>query len=144
MTGLERCSCPNSRCRDHGLRLQGNISVRGRYGKNRDRILLYCRTCGKRFAASRAGAMFGVRVPTEMVGQVIMHISQGAGIRSTARMTGLDKDTVSRIAVRAGDHCSRVFSELLASLDMDESQLDTLCAFIRRRKLPAAQPQRET
>ena len=36
------------------MRNQGNIAVRGKYGKDKSRELLYCRTCSQRFAATQA------------------------------------------------------------------------------------------
>lgn len=54
MSQLEQCYCPNEQCKDYSLRRQSNIAVRGKYGKDRSRDLLYCRTCGKRFAATHA------------------------------------------------------------------------------------------
>ncbi|VVS95302.1 hypothetical protein DBB_48790 [Desulfoluna spongiiphila] len=50
---LEQYFCPNEQCKEYGLRGHGNIAVRGKYGKEKNRTLLYCRTCGKRFAATR-------------------------------------------------------------------------------------------
>ena len=42
------------------------------------------------FAASRASALFG--------------------LRATARLLGLDNDTVNRMILRAGEHCARVLA----------------------------------
>ena len=53
MRELEQYFCPNEQCKDYGLRSQGNIAIRGKYGKDENRELLYCRTCGKRFAATQ-------------------------------------------------------------------------------------------
>ena len=39
MRELEQCFCPNEQCKDHGLRSQGNIAVRGKYGKDKSREL---------------------------------------------------------------------------------------------------------
>ena len=36
------------------LRRQGDIAVRGKYDKNNRHVQLYCRTYGKRFAATQA------------------------------------------------------------------------------------------
>ena len=63
MVELERCFCPNQECKDYGLRNRANIAVRGKYGKDKSRDLLYCRTCGKRFAATQSSALFGLHLP---------------------------------------------------------------------------------
>jgi len=138
MSTFEQCFCPNEQCKDYGLRQHGNIAVRGRYGKDKSRDLLYCRTCGKRFAATQATALFGLHLPAQTVRQIIHHASEGVGVRATARLLELDKDTVNRVILRAGEHCARVLSGLLTSLEMTEAQLDELWTFVKKRKVLAA------
>lgn len=138
MTDLEQCFCPNKQCKDYGLRGQGNIGIRGKYGKDKSRDLLHCRTCGKRFAATRASALFGMHLPAEIIRQIIHHAAEGVGVRATARLLGLDKDTVNRVILRAGEHCARVLSSLLKSLELTEAQLDELWTFVKKRDVLAA------
>ena len=138
MSELDQCFCPNKQCKEYGLRGQGNIAIRGKYGKDKNRDLLYCRTCGKRFASTRASAMFGLHLPAETIRQIIHHAAEGVGVRATARLLGLDKDTVNRVILRAGEHCARVLSSLLTSLQLDETQLDELWTFVKKRKVLAA------
>ena len=40
MSEIGRCFCPNEHCKDFGIRNQGNIAVRGKYGKDKSRDLL--------------------------------------------------------------------------------------------------------
>ncbi len=138
MSELDKCFCPNIQCKEYGMRGQGNIAIRGKYGKDKNRDLLYCRTCGKRFASTRASAMFGLHLPAETIRQIIHHAAEGVGVRATARLLGLDKDTVNRVILRAGEHCARVLSSLLTSLQLDETQLDELWTFVKKRKVLAA------
>ena len=138
MRELDKCFCPNKQCKDYGLRGQGNIAVRGKYGKDKSRDLLYCRTCGKRFASTRASAMFGLHLPAETIRQIIHHAAEGVGVCATARLLGLDKDTVNRVILRAGEHCARVLSSLLTSLELHETQLDELWTFVKKRNVLAA------
>ncbi len=138
MSKIEQCFCPNKQCKEYGLRNQGNIAVRGKYGKDKSRDLLYCRTCGKRFAATQASALFGLHLPPETIRQIIHHAAEGVGVRATARLLELDKDTVNRVILRAGEHCAHVLSELLTSLELTETQLDELWTFVKKRKVLAA------
>ena len=138
MSELEKCFCPNQQCKDYGLRNQGNIAVRGKYGKDKSRELLYCRTCGQRFAATQASALFGLHLPAQTIRQIIHHAAEGVGVRATARLLDLDKDTVNRVILRAGEHCARVLSNLLRSLELTEAQLDELWTFVKKRKVLVA------
>jgi transposase-like protein len=135
MTDIDNSFCPNKDCKDYGLRNHGNIKYRGKYGKNKSKDLLYCKTCGKRFASTRATAFFGLHLSEEKIGQIIHHAAEGVGVRATARLLGLDKDTVNRVILRAGEHCQLVLSSLLRSLKLKETQLDELWAFVKKRKI---------
>ena len=138
MSDLATCFCPNTDCPDYGVRAHGNIAVRGKYGKEHNRELLYCRTCGTRFAASHASALFGLHLPSATIRAIIHHAAEGVGVRATARLLGLDKDTVNRVILRVGEHCATVLSSLLASLDLTEVQLDELWTFVKKRQVLAA------
>lgn len=137
MADIDNAFCPNKECKDYGLRNHDNIRKRGRYGKNKERDLLYCRTCGKRFAATKATAFFGLHLPDDTIEQIIHHAAEGVGVRATARLLGIDKDTVNRVILRAGEHCQLVLSNLLRSLKMTEAQLDELWTFVKKRKVLA-------
>ena len=138
MTNHDLCYCPNESCSEYGLRGKGNISIRCKYGKDGTRDLLYCRTCGTRFAATQASALFGLHLPDNVVRQIIHHAAEGVGVRATARLLDLDKDTVNRVILRAGEHCAKVLSELLRSLKLTEAQLDELWTFVKKRKVLTA------
>ncbi len=79
MSEIGSAFCPNENCKDYGLRNHGNITVRGKYGKDKTRDLLYCKTCGKRFASTRGTAFFGLHISDETIGQIIHHAAEGVG-----------------------------------------------------------------
>ncbi len=135
MTDVKNAFCPNIDCKDYGVQNHGNIAIRGKYGKNKDKDLLYCRTCGKRFASTRATAFFGLHLSDDKIVQIIHHAAEGVGVRATSRLLDINKDTVNRVILRAGEHCEIVLSTLLRSLKLKEAQLDELWAFVKKRNL---------
>ena len=137
MSGINNAFCPNKDCKDYGLRNHGNITFRGKYGKEKTRDLLYCRTCGKRFASTRATAFFGLHLSDEKIEQIIHHAAEGVGVRATARLLNINKDTVNRVILRAGEHCELILSSLLRPLKLKETQLDELWSFVKKRKVLA-------
>ena len=137
MTNIENAFCPNKDCKDYGLQNHGNIAIRGKYGKEKTKDLLYCRTCGKRFAPTRATAFFGLHLTDEKITQIIHHAAEGVGVRATARLLSINKDTVNRVILRAGEHCEIVLSSLIRSLKLKETQLDELWSFVKKRKILA-------
>ena len=135
MIDITNAFCPNKDCKEYGIQNHGNIAIRGKYGKEKDKHLLYCRTCGKRFASTRATAFFGLHLSDEKIAQIIHHAAEGVGVRATSRLLNINKDTVNRVILRAGEHCEIVLSNLLRSLKLNEAQLDELWAFVKKRNL---------
>ena len=135
MADINNAFCPNEDCKDYGIQNHGNIAIRGKYGKEKDKDLLYCRTCGKRFASTRATAFFGLHLSDKKIAQIIHHAAEGVGVRATSRLLNINKDTVNRVILRAGEHCEIVLSNLLRSLKLNEAQLDELWAFVKKRNL---------
>ena len=136
MSDIENAFCPNKDCKEYGLQNHGNIAIRGKYGKDKTKVLLYCRTCGKRFASTRATAFFGLHLSDDKIAQIIHHAAEGVGVRATSRLLNINKDTVNRVILRAGEHCEIVLSNLLRSLKLKEAQLDELWSFVKKRTLP--------
>ena len=137
MASIENAFCPNKDCKEYGLQNHGNISIRGKYGKDKKKDLLYCRTCGKRFAPTRATAFFGLHLTDDKIAEIIHHAAEGVGVRATSRLLSINKDTVNRVILRAGEHCEIVLSSLLRSLKLKETQLDELWAFVKKRRILA-------
>ena len=135
MVANENAFCPNQSCKDYGLQNHGNIAFRGKYGKSKAKDLLYCRTCGKRFASTRTTAFFGLHLSDQQIGEIIHHAAEGVGVRATSRLLAINKDTVNRVILRAGEHCEKVLASLMSSLMLKETQLDELWAFVKKRKV---------
>lgn len=110
---LSRFCCRNSECRLHGQRGADNLLVVDRYGKARHR-LLYCRACKDRFSEFQGTPLFNSHLPHEKVLAILEHLAEGCGIRQTARLVGVNKDTVTRLALLAGPHAQGTHEELVA------------------------------
>ena len=110
---LARFCCLNSRCPRSGERNAGNISVCGYFGKAQHR-LLYCNACKARSSEFKGTPFFNSRLPHDKVLAILEHLAEGCGVRQTARLVGVNKDTVTRLALLAGDHAKATHDELVA------------------------------
>src|SRR5947209_7755378 len=110
---LSRFCCLNTACSDYGKRGAGNLSVAARYGAQQRR-LLRCYTCKARFSERKGTPLFDTRLPSEKVLAVLEHLAEGCGVRQTGRLVGVKKDTVTRYALRAGQHAQALHEELVA------------------------------
>jgi len=114
MDDLRLFGCQNRRCADYGRRDRDNLRVGFRYGRAKQWRMLVCRTCQARFAERKGSAFVGSRLPDGQALAVLQHLQDGCGVRQTARLTGVDKDTVVRYARRAGPHAQQSHDELVA------------------------------
>ena len=109
MVDLSVLCCQNPECPDYGKRGQGNLSVTMHYGRENKRRMLYCATCTARFSERKGTPLFDARLPEEKVVAILAHLAEGCGVRKTSRLVGVNKDTVTRYALRAVNrHVPRV------------------------------------
>ena len=114
MDDLSRFCCLNSACPEHGKRGAGNLTVTHRYGPEKARRMLRCRACKARFSERKGTPLFGAQLPQDKVAAVLSHIAEGVGVRKTGRLVGVNKNTVVRYCLLAGDHARQLHDELVA------------------------------
>lgn len=114
MDDLARFCCQNFECPDYGHRGGENLSVCDRYGKDRQRRMLYCRSCKARFSERKGTPLFRARLPEETIVSVLEHIQEGCGVRKTSRLVRVNRETVTRYSLLAGGHAYDLHDELVA------------------------------
>ena len=114
MNALSRFCCLNPKCPDYGWRDAGNLSVCMRYGAKKQTGLLYCRTCKVRFSERKGTPLFGSQLSSAMVISILEHLVEGCGVRKTARLAGVNQNTVIRYSKLAGGHAKALHDELVA------------------------------
>ena len=126
--------CPNENCELFGQKDRGNIVFQWKYGKERSQNLFRCNRCKKTFSERRGTPLFYMGIPEEKFVQTLQCVVEGNGIRGTARITGLNKDTVMKIIRLCGEHCEALHDYFLRELHIDECQLDEFWSFIKKNK----------
>ena len=96
---LATLACVNPACQRFRLTGPDNLTVRTVYGQDHIR-LLRCRTCGEEFSERRGTAWFNTQLPAAQAVSVINHLGEGCGVRATARLVHVAKDTVARLLRR--------------------------------------------
>jgi LacI family transcriptional regulator len=114
MDDLSRFCCLNSQCPDYGKRDAGNLSVTNRYGPDKSRRMLRCRTCKARFSERKGTPLFGARLAPAKVESVLEHVAEGCGVRQTGRLCKVNRNTVARYSRLAGGHARTVHDERVA------------------------------
>ena len=106
MDDLSTFCCLNSQCPDRGKRDAGNLHVVDRYGPDKARRLLRCRTCQARFSERKGTALFA--------STLLHHVHEGCGVRQTARLCGVSRGTVARLALKEGHHSHQLHDHKVA------------------------------
>ncbi len=88
----------------HDCKIQCKKFGRDRKGYQRFR----CRQCSKTFTEPHNGHFFGMYTPSEKAAFALQMLLEGMSVRSVERLTGIHRDTILRLLVRAGERCERV------------------------------------
>ena len=111
---IEHFCCQNAECPDSGVRGKGNLSFRGWSGTGRRIRMVYCRTCGAHFSERKGTVLSHAKLKEEKAVAVLEHVREGVGTRATARLVGVDKNTVTRYIQLAGSHAESLHDEMVA------------------------------
>ena len=114
MDDLKNFCCQNLDCPDYGRRGLDNLRVCFRNGPDKQRRVLACRTCRRRFSERKGTALYRCKLPEDKALSVLQHLQESCGVRQTGRLVGVNKNTVVRLAVVAGQHAKDVHEELVA------------------------------
>jgi transposase-like protein len=111
---IEHFCCRNPECSDCGVRGRGNLSFRGWSGTGKRIRMVYCHTGKARFSERKGTVLSHAKLREEKAVALLEHVRGGCGTRPTARLIGVDKNTVTRYIVLAGAHAESVHDELVA------------------------------
>jgi IS1 family transposase len=65
---------------------------------------------------------------------VVAALTEGCSIRSTSRMTGVDRETVGTLLARVGDGCEALLDDTMVNLPCARLELDELWAFVGKKQ----------
>ncbi len=114
MDDLNTFCCLNPDCPHYGQRGLGNLRVCFRNGPDKQRRVLACRTCQHRFSERKGTPLYRSKLPEDKALSVLQHLQESCGVRQTSRLVGVNKNTVVRLAVVAGQHAQHLHDELVA------------------------------
>jgi len=137
---LSRFCCQNQDCPDHGERGAGNLTVCARYGKDKTRRMLYCRSCKARFSERKGTPLFGSQLTDEKALSILEHLAERNGVRATARLVRVNRNTVLRLGRIVGEHARRLHDELVELSPPDPRGPVRREVVVRRQEAGALRP----
>ena len=130
---LDTLACVNPDCQRFRLTGQDNLTVRKVYGQDSIR-LLRCRTCGEEFSERRGTALFNTKIREGQAASVINHLGEGCGVRATARLVHVAKDTVARLLRMAGRHAERFHDQRVRDVTPRAVEFDEQWSFVKKSR----------
>jgi len=71
---------------------------------------------------------------TEDKTTVVSLLCEGSSIRSTERITGVHRDTITRLGARVGQACAKIQDEKMRNLDSKQIEVDEIWGFIGAKR----------
>ncbi len=72
--------------------------------------------------------------PMEKQIQILNTLVEGCSIRSTERMTGVHRDTITRLLVSVGRKCQETMDTLLRGFHCDRIQVDEIWCYVKKKQ----------
>lgn len=96
-----------------------------RHGKQRYR----CNSCHKTFGEAKRN-LNNMYLPFDKALLVLQMLVEGVSVRSTQRITGVEKKTILSLLLLAGERCERLLDEKLRNVKVNDLQLDEIWAYV--------------
>ena len=91
-----------------------------------------CTRCNKSF--SDAKPLDGLRLDEAKIVQVVRCLTEGCGVRATARLVGCNKDTVVQVLRTIGQKCEEFHDKTIRNVKVESLQADELWARVFSRQ----------
>jgi transposase-like protein/IS1 family transposase len=93
-----------------------------------------CKICGTSYVYRQFTALGEMRIDLDEAARAIEMLCEGMSVRAVCRLTGLNKQTVLKLVVRAGRGIAEFSERTIRGLTVAECECDELWAFIYCKK----------
>jgi transposase-like protein/IS1 family transposase len=111
-----------------------------RFGKHRNGLRRFrCLPCKKTYTEAHTRTLDTMYIPQQKAVMALRLLLEGNSIRSTERITELDRNTIMSLLVKAGERCKKLMDEKIKNIDCMDVEADELWAFVGKKenhKLP--------
>jgi transposase-like protein/IS1 family transposase len=102
-----------------------------KFGKHRNGLQRFrCNLCCKTFTEDHERPLDEMRLPLEKAELCLRLLVEGNSIRSTERITGVEKKTIIRLLVLAGEKCERLLAEKIKGVPVRDVQCDEMWGYV--------------
>src|SRR5205085_1339886 len=100
----------------------------GKYRKGNQRYR--CDKCKRRFQAEREKLLGNMYLADDKAILILSLLLEGNSIRSIERITGVEKKTITRVMLNAGEHCEELMRRKIKGVAVKDVEADEIWGFV--------------
>jgi len=127
-------ACLDPDCPAYGERGAGNLRLHGWSGSGHRIRCLHCVTCGTDFSERANTPLFGLRTCEDKLVAIAEHLADGCGVRATARLGKVGRNTVLRFTRRFGRHAELFHDSNVRHVHPQQIQPDEAWSFVGKKR----------
>src|SRR5271157_4234174 len=102
-----------------------------RFGKHRNGLRRFrCPQCKRTYTEAHERTLGTMYVPADRAALAVQLLIEGNSIRSTERITKLDRNTIMRVLVLAGERCEKLLADTITRVKVRDVEADELWGFV--------------
>jgi transposase-like protein len=106
-----------------------------KFGKDRKGNQRFrCLSCRKTFQEAREKPLNNMYLPLDKATLCLQLLVEGISIRSTERITGVNRNTILDLLVLVGEKCERLLDETLRNLTVRDVQCDEMWGYVGKKE----------
>src|SRR5207302_2359428 len=105
--------------------------IHGRYGKNKT-PRFKCPRCGKSFSVSQRPCS-ELNIPAETIFRILSCLTEGSGVRATARINKVHPETVLKVLRIAGLKAAGILDRELRNIRAEQISVDECWTFVQKK-----------
>jgi len=102
-----------------------------RFGKHRNGLRRFrCPQCKRTYTEPHRKTLDAMYIPQDKAILATRLLLEGNSIRSTERITGIDRTTIARLLVLAGERCERLLADTITRVKVRDVEADEMWGFV--------------
>jgi transposase-like protein len=104
----------------HNCQIEAKKHGKDRKGNQRWK----CESCRKTFSDRPENPLDNMYLPFDKAVSVIQHLVEGCSIRTTERLTGINRNTIISLLVQVGEKCERFLEDRIQNVPCRDVQVN--------------------
>jgi transposase-like protein/IS1 family transposase len=119
---------PTMTCKDCGVKCQ-------RFGTHRNGLRRFrCPQCHKTYTETHKPVLEGSYLSHDRIVLALRLLLEGNSLSSTERITDIDRNTITKLLVLAGEKCEKVMGRLIVNVPVKDVQADEIWGFVQKKE----------